>query len=199
MKKRLIIKGPKVQDVGYRLFLFEIAESNALTGFQARNISEGIEILIEGEESNINNFVKTATTSFPPHAQVEKIITEDYEGIVMSIENFYRLFTLQQLVKMATTGIELLNKQDTLLEKQDQMLEKQDIMLKKQDQMLEKQDQMLKKQDQMLKKQDQMLEKQDIIIKEIRGLREDLRVFIEERFSKIEKEIAMIKEKIGLK
>ena len=213
MKKRLIIKGPKVQDVGYRLFLFEIAESNALTGFQARNISEGVEILIEGEESNINNFVKTATTSFPPHAQVEKIITEDYEGIVMSIENFYRLFTLQQLVKMATTGIELLNKQDTLLEKQDQMLkkqdqmlEKQDIMLKKQDQMLEKQDimiqkqdQMLEKQDQMLKKQDQMLEKQDIIIKEIRGLREDLRVFIEERFSKIEKEIAMIKEKIGLK
>jgi len=213
MKKRLIIKGPKVQDVGYRLFLFEIAESNALTGFQARNINEGVEILIEGEESNINNFVKTATTSFPPHAQVEKIITEDYEGIVMSIENFYRLFTLQQLVKMATTGIELLNKQDTLLEKQDQMLEKQDIMiqkqdimiqkqdqmLEKQDQMLKKQDQMLEKQDQMLKKQDQMLEKQDTIIKEIRGLREDLRVFIEERFSKIEKEIAMIKEKIGLK
>ncbi len=175
MKKRLVIKGPKIQDVGYRLFLFEIAESNALTGFQARNISEGIEVLIEGEESNMNNFIKATITSFPPHAQVEKVITEDYERVVMSIENFYRLFTLQQLVKMATAGVELLEKQDTLLNKQDQMLKKQDTMI-------EKQEMMLKKQDEMLAKQDIMIEKQDIIIKEIKGLREDLKIFIEERF-----------------
>jgi acylphosphatase len=201
MKKRLIIKGPKVQDVGYRLFLFEIAESNALTGFQARNISEGVEILIEGEESNINNFVKTATTSFPPHAQVEKIITEDYEGIVMSIENFYRLFTLQQLVKMATTGIELLNKQDTLLEKQDQMLEKQDIMIQKQDIMIQKQDimiqkqdQMLEKQDQMLKKQDQMLEKQDIMLKKQDQMLEKQDQMLEKQDQMLKKQDQMLEK-----
>ncbi|MGC8948162.1 MAG: hypothetical protein ACP5OK_02350, partial [Thermoprotei archaeon] len=139
------------------------------------NISEGIEVLIEREEAIMNNFIKATITSFPPHAQVEKVITEDYEGVVMSIENFYRLFTLQQLVKMATAGVELLEKQDTLLNKQDQMLKKQDTMI-------EKQEMMLKKQDEMLAKQDIMIEKQDIIIKEIKGLREDLKIFIEERF-----------------
>ena len=39
MKKLLVIKGPKVRDVGYRLLLFELAESSGLVGFQARNVN----------------------------------------------------------------------------------------------------------------------------------------------------------------
>jgi acylphosphatase len=192
MKKRLLIKGPKVQDVGYRLLLFELAVSSGLVGFQVRNVNGDVEALIEGDEKSIDGFIKAVMTTYPPHAVVERIITEDYEGVVMKIEDFYRLFTIQQLVKIATAGVELLNKQDMLLSKQDALLSKQDIMIGKQDIMIQRQDE-------MLKKQDLMLEKQDITIREIKGLREDLKAFVEERFSKIEKEIAIIKEKIGLK
>jgi acylphosphatase len=108
------------------------------------------------------------------------------------------------------------DKQDIMLEKQDKMLEKQDRMLEKQDKMLEKQDKMLEKQDRMLEKQDLMLEKQDLmlekldntikaidqskeeIVTEIRSLREDLRSYMENRFAKIEREIEVIKSKIGM-
>ena len=42
-----------------------------------------------------------------------------------------------------------------------------------------------------------MLEKQDETIKEIKGVREDLKSYMEERFERIEHEIAAIKVKIG--
>jgi len=43
LKKRVVIKGEKVQDVGYRLFLLEAAESFGLKGFQAGNVEEYVE------------------------------------------------------------------------------------------------------------------------------------------------------------
>jgi acylphosphatase len=240
-KRRVVIKGDKVQDVGYRLFLLEAAESFGLKGFQARNVENYVEFLIEGEEKQVAEFIKFAKTNYPEFAKVESVVDEDYEGNVMSIEGFYRSFSLNQLVKIVNTGIsmlgkqdlmlgkqdlmldkqdkmlgkmdlmlekqdkmlekqdKMLEKQDKMLEKQDKMLEKQDKMLEKQDRMLEKQDKMLEKQDLMLEKQDKMLEKQDILINEVRDLRKDLKTYMEERFQKIELEIAKIKEKIGIK
>jgi acylphosphatase len=227
MKRRVIIKGDKVQDVGYRLFLLEVAESFGLKGFQARNVENYVEFLVEGEEKQVTAFIKFAKTNYPEFAKVEAVIDEDYDGNVMSIEGFYRSFSLNQLVKIVNTGISMLGrqdlmlekqgsmleKQDALLEKQDKMLGKQDLMLGKMDLMLEKQDKMLEKQDKMLEKQDLMLgkmdimlekqdkvlEKQDILINEVKDLRKDLKAYMEERFQKIELEIARIKEKIGIK
>ena len=43
-----------------------------------------------------------------------------------------------------------------------------------------------------------MLEKQDETIGEIRGLREDLKTYMEERFNRIEREIEIIKAKMGM-
>jgi len=101
MKRRLIIKGQKVQDANYKLLLFESAKLNELVGFHVRNIDGDVEVLMEGDEKNIDNFIKTVMISHPPHVKVEKTITEEYEGIVMSIESFYRLFKLQLLVEIA--------------------------------------------------------------------------------------------------
>jgi transcription elongation GreA/GreB family factor len=72
-------------------------------------------------------------------------------------------------------------------------------MLDKQDQMLDKQDQMLDKQDQMLNRQDKMLEKQDETIGEIRDLRNDLIYHSNtDRLARMEKDIRIIKNKIGI-
>jgi len=87
----------------------------------------------------------------------------------------------------------MLEKQDSMLEKQDSMLEKQDSMLEKQDAMLEKQDSMLEKQDAMLEKQDSMLEKQDSTLGEIRGLRYDIKSYMNQRFERIETDLAELK------
>ena len=50
----------------------------------------------------------------------------------------------------------------------------------------------------MLEKQDLMLEKQETLIGEVRNLREDLKTYMDERFRKLETEVARIKEKIGI-
>ena len=43
-----------------------------------------------------------------------------------------------------------------------------------------------------------MLGKQDETINEIRGLREDLKAYMEKRFERLEREIEVIKAKMGM-
>jgi hypothetical protein len=59
--------------------------------------------------------------------------------------------------------------------------------------MLEKQDAMLEKQDAMLEKQDAMLEKQDSTLGEIQGLRFDMKSYMNQRFERIETDLAELK------
>ncbi|MBO3842462.1 MAG: acylphosphatase [Candidatus Brockarchaeota archaeon] len=191
MKKKIVIKGDRVQDVGYRLFLLDAAEDLGLKGFQARNIKDYVEFIVEGDDGRVIEFVKFAKSNYPEFAKVDEVREEDYDGEVMSMDRFYHRFSVDQLVKIVNVGIGMIGRQDT-------MIEKQDLMLKKQDTMIEKQDLMLGRMDLMLEKQDEMLRKQDETIMEIRALREDLRSYMEERFEKIEREIAAIKAKIGL-
>ncbi|MEM2334684.1 MAG: acylphosphatase [Candidatus Caldarchaeum sp.] len=144
-----------------------------------------------------------------------KIITADLaeemvEGFSTGAAYFEIMFSkqdqalskLDQILSKQDQMIErqdrMLEKQDLMLAKQDKMLEKQDQMLAKQDMMLEKQDRMLEKQDKMLEKQDMMLAKQDELLAEMKGIRKDFRSLIEERITKIERDIEAIKSKIGL-
>ena len=70
----------------------------------------------------------------------------------------------------------------------------------KMDLMLNKQDLTIGKLDQMLGKQDQMLDKQDETTAEIRDLRDDVVHHSNtERLSRMEKDIRVIKSKIGIR
>jgi hypothetical protein len=82
-----------------------------------------------------------------------------------------------------------------MLEKQDMMLEKQDMVLEKQDMMLEKQDMMLEKQNETIVAIDRSKEE---IVTEISHLRDDLRSYMEEKFTRIEQDVEVIKAKIGM-
>lgn len=170
MKRRIKIRGERVQDVGYRLFLMQFAEQLGLRGFQARNVVDGVECLVEGDEEKVKDFLELTRTRFPEFASVREVIDEEYEGSVMSTEGFYRMLSLEQLVKIVNVGLSMLEKQDAMLGKQDTMLGKMDLML----------------------------EKQDAMIDEIRALRQDLKSWMDERLSRIEREIAEIKLRIGM-
>ncbi|MCR3884210.1 MAG: hypothetical protein NUK54_07550 [Methanothrix sp.] len=56
-----------------------------------------------------------------------------------------------------------------------------------------KMDTMLDKQDSMLDKQDSMLDKQDSIVSEIQGLRFDMNSYMNQRFERIESDLAELK------
>lgn len=137
MKKKIIIMGNKVTDVGYRPFLLGIAESLEIERFYADNIrTDGKKVLyalVDSTEKKVKSFLERSSSKFPENAEVEKVIAEEYEGNVMRTENYYRYLSSTQLSKIATVGNAMLGKQDAMLEKGDLTLGKLDMMLEKQD------------------------------------------------------------------
>ena len=202
-RMRIVIKGRKVvQDIGFRLFLYEHAEEMDITEFRARNIEEGVEVLVGGEEIEVDKFEDFVRKERPERAEVGEIEVEAYEGTIKPIERFAQSFMLVQMGTFVNIGMEMVAtekeiKKDTgmMLEKQDSMLEKQDAALGKQDSMLGKQDETIGAIREVSEKIDQS--KEDIV-SEIKGLRGDLKSYMEERFGRIEQEIVEIKAKVGM-
>ena len=191
MKRRVIIKGNVVQDIGFRLFLYEHAEALDITEFQARNIERAVEVLVGGEAAEVAKFVEVVEHERPERADMEDIELEEYEGKIKPIERFAQSFMLAQMGKFVNIGMEMLATEKAIKNDTGQILEKQDSLLGKQDSLLGKQDS-------LLGKQDSLLEKQDETLSEMKGLREDLKSYMEERFERIEHEIVAIKAKIGV-
>jgi acylphosphatase len=131
IKKKMIISGQKVHDIGYRPYLLGIAESMEIERFFVDNIfsdeKQIVYALINSSEENVYSFIEIASSKFPEKSIVEKVEVEEYKGNVMKIESFYRYLTAMQLSKIANYGGKMLDKQDKLLDKQDKLLDKQDF------------------------------------------------------------------------
>jgi len=80
-----------IQGVGFRPFIYRTAIKNGLKGY-VRNMGDaGVEILLEGEENAINNFLRDLKEKKPSLAQIYEIITTKLEG-----ENQYTNFTIEK-------------------------------------------------------------------------------------------------------
>ncbi len=169
MKKRITLRG-KVQNVGYRLFLLNQASTLGLRGFFAANVGEDLVVAVEGEPEEVEEFLEFVRSERPPGAEVTSIEVEDHEGRVMPRESFASSFSLEQLSKLVSVGVEMRN--DIKEMKGDIKEMKGDIK--------------------------EILEKQDQTIQEIRNLREDLKSFIDARLSKLEEDVAEIKARLGM-
>ncbi len=197
MKKKIIIRGKKVHDVGYRPFLLGIAESLEIERFFADNMfinkKQVVYALIGSSEENVKAFIEIASSKFPDESDVEKVDVEDYEGTVMKVESYYRYLTAMQLSKIGTYGGRMLEKQDNTLQKQDTMIEKQDTMLGKMDTMIEKQSETTEEIRDISGRIDQNREE---TVSEIRLLRSDLKSYFDERLIRLELEVAQIKARV---
>ena len=111
VKKRILIKGRKVHDVGYRLFLMDLAEEFGIEKFYAKNAMkngvEVVEVLIECSEIDAEKIFNFVREDFPVHVAVDSIDMEDYDGIIRSLDSFKSTFMASQLSKIAQSGIEL--------------------------------------------------------------------------------------------
>ena len=187
IKKRIIIRGTRVHDVGYRLFLLDEAEARLIPYLSAKNIKnevQVVEVLVGGDEDRVEGFVEFVKNTFPEDAEVESVSVEDYAGDIRTIESFSRSFSISQLSKIARIGVKMLEKQDIMIEKQDKMLEKQDQTMVKIDGLG----------DRLEAKIDQSREE---IAGELRSLRGDFRSLFDERITRIEHDLAEIKSKIA--
>ncbi len=168
MRKRIVINGTVVQDIGYRLFLYEYADEADVTEFQTRNVKEGVEVLVGGEDGNVDTFVDFVKTERPEEADVKAVEVEEYQGKIRPIERFAQGFMLAQMGKFVNIGMEMLATEKGIKRDTGMTLDKQDMTL----------------------------EKQKETIEELKGVREDVKAYMEERFERIEREITDIKAKI---
>ncbi len=191
-KKKLLIKGPKVHDIGYRPFLLGLAESLGIERFFADNIyieeTQAVYVLIDSSHEKVKAFIEIASTRFPEKSSVEKVEEEDYTGNVMSIESYYRYLTAMQLSKIATYGGKMLEKQDIMIEKQDATMGKIDGLG----------EQLGNKIDGLGESLGAKIDQSRIeITSEIHSLRDDFRTRFDERLSRIEVELSEIKAKVA--
>jgi len=193
VKAKITVKGRRVQDVGYRLFL--LSKAHGLKGFEASNVGEDLIVLVEGDENSVNRFVQIVKTEKPPLAEVSEVVVEGYDGEVMDVKEYREQLSLEQLVKIATVGVEMRDdikemKADIKEIKGDMKEMKGDIktMLKKQDETLAE----------IRATRNELKEEIRATRGEIKALREDLKQYMDRRFEKLEREIALIKQKIGL-
>lgn len=90
MRIRLQISGI-VQGVGFRPFIYRTAVENGLFGYVRNRGDAGVEILLEGQEQAIQNFLRNLKEKKPPLAQIYDVTTLKLEG-----ENEYDRFVIQK-------------------------------------------------------------------------------------------------------
>lgn len=181
MKRAVILAKGRVQRVGYRDGVEEITRRLEITGFVENVKPYDVRIVAEGDDSAMERFIEEIKIKKYPI---------DVDRLEVPFENFKAEFEYFE-IKRGEWHEELGERLDAagkLLYKSVELGEESVSIGKK----------MLEKQDKMLEKQDMMLEKHDDTIGEIRGLREDLKSFMEERFNRLEREIEIIKAKLGV-
>ena len=120
MKKRIMIEGKRVHNVGYRPFLMEIAQELKIPNFHAKNVKEDgkqvVDVRVGGEEERIDNFLKFVNENRPEYAEVENISVMEHDGDIMTLKEFSRVFSALQMSKIVQTGLGMLDRQDMTIE-----------------------------------------------------------------------------------
>jgi len=127
MKIKAVITGPKVQGVGYRVFLTHQAIIEGIERFAALNLSDDtVVVLAEADDGKISNLKEFLLTRRPDHAQVSEVRIEDFTGKVMTIQEATALSTVEQMDKAVPIFINMNERIGRMDEKMDIMIEKQD-------------------------------------------------------------------------
>jgi acylphosphatase len=174
MKRAAIIVKGKVQRVGYRDEVEEIARRLKITGFVENTKPYDVRIVAEGENSNLERFIEEIKIKkYPIDVERLEVRFEDFKGEFEYFE-IKRGEWQEEFGERLDTAGKLLYKAVGLGERSVGLGEESVSIGRK------------------------MLEKQDDAIGEIRGLRQDLKSYMEERFDRLEREIGIIKAKLEM-
>jgi acylphosphatase len=213
MKRASIIVKGRVQRIGYRGVVEEVARKLNITGFVENLKPYDVRIVAEGEDEDIDKFIeRIKIRKFPIDVEDLEVTFEAYKGEFEYFEIklgdwheelFERLDTagtlLYRSVELGERSVELGERSVELGERSVELGEKNVALSEKSVKLGEESvsigKKMLEKQDNTIKAIDQSKEE---IVTEIRSLREDLKTYMENKFAKIEHEIEVIKTKIGM-
>lgn len=114
MKRRIVIEGPRVQDVGYRALVLELADSLGIPGLDARNLPRtgNVEVLVEGDREAVEGLIDLLREKIPSRATIDSVEVESFDGEVKDITEYAKKFSVYQTPKIVAIGREMLGKQD---------------------------------------------------------------------------------------
>jgi acylphosphatase len=188
----------KVQEVGYRARVVDIANAFGLKGMIENQKDGRVMIIAEGDEEKIKWFecaidIKNTLISVSD-------IVKTYSPAIGDFENFGKLVTKGETdSRLDTAAVYLKEIVVSVNKMNDNLGGKMDLMIARQDQMLDKQNQMLDKQDQMLDKQDQMLDKQDELLGEARDINGKLDKVLDTHIVELKSDINELKSALRAK
>ena len=173
MKLKVKITGPKVHDVGYRVFLLKSAMNLALPGLSTYNWEENgqqeVIALVEGDEARIAPFLQTIEKNKPELAEVSKVTSEPYDGDVGRTIEVAMLCSFVQLDK----AIPLLMKIQENTAMIPQISEDIKAVRKNTDTIPQ-------------------------VLEEIKGMREDIQPGYGMHFRQVQSDVRAIKERLGM-
>lgn len=170
MKLKITITGPKVQDVGYRPFLAEMAIRVSLHGFEVYNEDDNTVVaLIEGDERKTKRFLDGINKERPVLAEVDRVVSEDYASDITPLWQFATFTTASQM-----------NKAIPLLLSMDQTLK----AVKQNTDLLP-----------TIAKNTSLIPE---ILEEVKGLREDIQPGFALQIRQIQEDVRAIKERLGM-
>ena len=173
MKLKIKITGPKVHDVGYRVFLLKNAMNLALPGLSTYNWEENgqqeVIALVEGDEARIAPFLQAIEKNKPELAEVSKVTSEPYDGDVGRTIEVAMLCSFVQLDK----AIPLLLKIQENTTVIPQISEDIKAVRKNTDTIPQ-------------------------VLEEIKGLREDIQPGYAMHFRQVQSDVRAIKERLGM-
>ncbi len=199
MKRVAITAKGRVQRVGYRDEVEEIARKLNVTGFVENVKPYDVRIVAEGEDEHIDVFIKRIKIiKFPIDVESVEVNFDDFRGEFEYFE-----------IKRGEWGEEIVERLDTagkLLYRSVELGERTLEVAEKSAEFGEESVEIGKK---MLGKQDATIDaiggvseridrSKEEIVTEISALRDDLRSYMEEKFTRIEHELEAIKVKIGM-
>jgi acylphosphatase len=197
MKLTAYVSG-KVQEVGYRGRVVDIANAFGLKGLIENQKDGRVKIIAEGDDEKLKWFesainIKNTLICVSSIDKEYSPASGEFDGfgkLVIKGETDTRLDMAAGYLKILISAVNNLN--DNLGGKMDQMLDRQD-------QMLDRQDQMLDKQDQMLDKQDQMLDKQEELLVEVKDMNRKFDKVLEKDIAELKSDMAEVKTALRAK
>ncbi len=91
MQRAVIKLSGRVQGVGFRPFVYRLAEKYRIKGYVLNNM-EGVEILAEGEDNNLLSFIESLDLEKPPLA----VINNKYVDFTEPVPFFYKNFEIKE-------------------------------------------------------------------------------------------------------
>jgi len=209
MQRVTLISKGEVQRVGYRDDVERIARKLNITGYVENQKPYDVKIVAEGEAAVIDQFIERIKINrFPIDVEHVEVSFGDYKGefeyfeikrgewqeeLGERLDIAGRLF--YRNIELSGRSVELGERNVALSERSVELSERS-VELGERSVELGERNVALSEESVSIGKL--MLDKQDETITELKGVRTDLKSYMEERFERIEREIAAIKEKIGV-